>query len=205
MSRSQLVRLAGVIGAAGAVVQIAYGVIALVVGYPAIVETRGYEAIWGVAIIGMAAGAIAWAAADFARPRRAAVIGAGLVAVGGFVRLAVSVLLIADPNAAADGAIVASMLLMFGGLAVLGVATVRAHILGGVDRLLPFVVLLAGFVAASFYTPATAVHFPLLGLLWGPTWLYLATRAIGATPALVAATRSVGARPRSRPRRPPET
>lgn len=178
MSRTQLARLAGAIGAAGAVVQIAYGVIALAVGYPAIVDTRLYEAIWGVATIGLAAGAIAWAAADFARPRKAAVLGAGLVAVGGLLRTAVSVLLIADPTTAADGPIVASIVLMFGGLAVLGVATVRARILAGSERMLPLVVLIAGIVAASFYTPAPAVHFPLLGLLWGPTWLYLATTAL---------------------------
>jgi hypothetical protein len=92
MSRSHLARLAGVIGAGGAVVQIAYGVVALAVGYPAIAEARLYEAIWGVANIGMAAGAIAWAAADFARPRTAAVLGAILVAVGSLVRIAVSVL-----------------------------------------------------------------------------------------------------------------
>ncbi|WP_020386816.1 hypothetical protein [Kribbella catacumbae] len=83
MSRSQLAQLAGFIGVVGAVVQIAYGVVALAVGHPA------------------------------------------------------------------------------------------------VDRLLPLVVLLAGIIAASFYTPAPAVHFPLLGLLWGPTWLYLATTTLG--------------------------
>lgn len=178
MSRSQLVRLAGAVGAAGAVVQIAYGVLALAVGYPAIVDARLYEAIWGVANIGMAAGAAAWAAADLAHPRKAAVLGASLVAVGSLLRLAISVLLLADPTAAVDGAVVASIVLMFGGLAVLGIATARAHSLAGVERMLPFVVLTAGIAAASFYSPAPAVHFPLLGLLWGSTWLWLATACL---------------------------
>lgn len=178
MSRSQLVRLASVIGAGGAVVQIAYGVVALAVGHPAIVEARLYEAMWGVANIGMASGAIAWAAAGFARPRKAAVLGAILVAIGSLVRITVSVLLIADPTAALDGVVVASIIFLFGGLTVLGIATIRAHSLAGIDRFLPLVVLLAGIIAASFYTPAPAAHFPLLGLLWGPTWLYLATTSL---------------------------
>lgn len=190
MSRSQLVQRAGAIGAAGAVVQIAYGVLALAVGYPAIVDSRLYEAMWDVAIIGMAAGAVAWAAADFAHPRKAAVLGASLVAVGNLLRLAISVLLIADPTAAVDGPIVASIVLMFGGLAVLGIATVRARRLAGVERLLPLVVLTAGIVAASFYSPAPAVHFPLLGLLWGSTWLWLATVCLRRSKAADGAAQS---------------
>ena len=78
------------------------------------------------------------------------------------------------PNASVDLPIVTTIMLMFIGLALLGIATVRAHVLTGPSAWAPLIVLSGGLIAAPFYSFDKVVHFILLGLLWGGTWMYMA-------------------------------
>ena len=68
--------------------------------------------------------------------------------------------------------VVGTIVLMFGGMGILGICTLRARRLVGWSRWAPLV-LAAGLVAAPFCSIDKLVHFILLGLLWGPAWLFL--------------------------------
>lgn len=78
------------------------------------------------------------------------------------------------PASSVDLPIVVSIGLMFAGLGVLGAATPRAGRLRGWPSRAPLLVLAGGLIAASFYPVDKVVHFILLGLLWGPAWLFMA-------------------------------
>jgi FtsH-binding integral membrane protein len=171
-------RLASAAALAGAVLQVAYGVLACVWTYPRITD-RPFEVVWGLATLGMMANVLAWLAIDVARPRRLAVTG-GAVAIAGFAaRFVISVVIVADPDVGPDtasinAAIPVTIAAMFGGLALLGIATRRARRLDGAAGWAPLLVLAGGLIAAPFYSFDKVVHFILLGLLWGSAWLYMA-------------------------------
>jgi hypothetical protein len=171
-------RLTATVALTGAVLQVVYGLLACVWTYPRITG-RPFEAVWGLATLGMIANVLTWLAIGVARPRRLAVTG-GVLAIAGFAaRFVISVVIVADPRIDTDTASVAAaipvtIVLMFGGLALLGIATRRAHRLDGTAAWAPLLVLAAGLVAAPFYSFDRLVHFILLGLLWGSAWLYMA-------------------------------
>jgi hypothetical protein len=171
-------RLAAAVALAGAVLQVAYGVLACVWTYPRITD-RPFEAVWGLATLGMIASVLAWLAIGVARPRGLAVTG-GVLAIAGFAaRFVISVAIVADPHigpgsASVNAAIPATIVLMFAGLALLGIATRRARRLDGAAGWAPLLVVAGGLVAAPFYSFDKLVHFILLGLLWGSAWLYMA-------------------------------
>ncbi|GAA1029498.1 hypothetical protein GCM10009557_18190 [Virgisporangium ochraceum] len=73
-----------------------------------------------------------------------------------------------------DALIVPSIVLMFAGLATLGVCTVRARRLTGWPAWTPLVVTAVGLLAASLYPVDRTVHFVVLGLVWGAAWLLMA-------------------------------
>ena len=163
---------------AGAVLQVAYGLLACVWTYPRITG-QAFEAVWGLATLGMIANVLAWLAIGVARPRRLAVTGGALAIAGFAARFVISVVIVADPRidtgtTSVAVAIPVTIVLMFGGLALLGIATRRAHRLDGTAAWAPLLVLAAGLVAAPFYSFDRLVHFILLGLLWGSAWLYMA-------------------------------
>jgi hypothetical protein len=170
MDRQRTARIAGLVCLAGATVQVVYGVLAVAVGYPAIVEPR-YEVLWALANAGMVAGAVGWLALDVARPRPLAMAGAALAVLGHVIRIGMSVVLVARPDAAVDGAIAATIPLMFLGMALLGIGTIRGRQLSGWRAWAPLLTVAAGMFAAPWYSIDKAVHFALLGLLWGPAWL----------------------------------
>jgi hypothetical protein len=172
MHGNDIGRWASRIAVAGAALQVVYGVLACVFRYPQISD-RPFEALWAIANAGMIANLVAWLSLKVARPRLA-LAGGGLAISGHLVRIAVSVVLEARPDADVDLPIVVSIMLMFVGLAVLGVATLRAGRLSGWPSRAPLLVLAGGLIAAPFYTIDKVVHFILLGLLWGPTWLFMA-------------------------------
>jgi hypothetical protein len=171
-------RLTGTVALTGAVLQVVYGVLACVWTYPRITG-RPFEAVWGLATLGMIANVLTWLAIGVARPRRLAVTG-GVLAIAGFAaRFVISVVIVADPHidtgtTSVAVAIPVTIVLMFGGLALLGIATRRAHRLDGTAAWAPLLVLAGGLVAAPFYSFDRLVHFILLGLLWGSAWLYMA-------------------------------
>jgi hypothetical protein len=175
MHGNDIGRWASRIAVAGAAVQVVYGVLACAFRYPQISD-RPFEALWAVANAGMIANLVAWLSLKVARPRLA-LAGGGLAILGHLVRIAVSVVIEVRPDPDVDLPIVVSIVLMFAGLAVLGVATLRAARLSGWPSRAPLLVLAAGLVAAPFYTIDKVAHFILLGLLWGPAWLYMAWTA----------------------------
>jgi hypothetical protein len=172
------VALTGTVALTGAVLQVVYGVLACVWTYPRIVD-RPFEAVWGLATLGMIANVVTWLAIGVTRPRWLAMTG-GVLAIAGFAaRFVISVVIVADPHIDTDTTSVAvaipvTIVLMFGGLGLLGIATRRAHRLSGAAAWAPLLVLAAGLVAAPFYSFDRLVHFILLGLLWGSAWLYMA-------------------------------
>lgn len=171
-------RLTATVALTGAVLQVVYGLLACVWTYPRITG-RPFEAVWGLATLGMIANVLTWLAIGVARPRRLAVTG-GVLAIAGFAaRFVISVVIVADPRidtgtASVSVAIPVTIVLMFSGLALLGIATRRAHRLDGTAAWAPLLVLAGGLVAAPFYSFDQRVHFILLGLLWGSAWLHMA-------------------------------
>lgn len=144
--RQGAVRMTGTIALAGAVLQVVYGLLACVWRYPRITG-QPFEAIWGLATLGMIANVLTWLAIGVARPRRLAAAG-GVLAIAGFAaRFVISVVIVADPHidtgtASVAVAIPVTIVLMFSGLALLGAATrrarrrPRAHLDGRLARLL---------------------------------------------------------------------
>jgi hypothetical protein len=127
----------------------------------------------------MIANVLTWLAIGVARPRRLAAAGGALAIAGFAARFVISVVIVADPRvdtgtASVAVAIPVTIVLMFGGLALLGIATRRARRLDGTAGWAPLLVLAAGLAAAPFYSVDRRVHFILLGLLWGSAWLYMA-------------------------------
>jgi hypothetical protein len=187
-------RAVGVVAVSGAFVQVLYGVLACVWTYPRIVD-RPFEVVWGLATIGMIANVLTWLAIRVTRPRRLAVIGAVLAIAGLAARFVISVVIVADPDINTETTSVAvaipvTIVLMFGGLGLLGIATRRADRLPGVAGWAPLLVLAGGLIAAPFYSFDRPVHFMLLGLVWGSAWLYMALvgyRHVAADPVAAAA------------------
>jgi hypothetical protein len=161
---------------AGATLQLVYGVIAVVWPYPQITAPAP-ELLWGLVNFGMVAGILAWLAIDVVRPRWLALIGGGVAILGHLVRLAVSIWTTVQPNASLDTVstmIVASIALMFGGMALLTIGTAVGSRLSGLGRWAPGLVLATGMITAAFYSTEKVAHFALLGLLWGAAWMLLA-------------------------------
>jgi hypothetical protein len=167
-----MVKSVGRLAVAGAVVQIVYGVLACIFRYPTIAD-RPYEVLWALANIGMIASIAVWLANRVATPRLG-LIGGGLAILGYGVRVGISAVIEVRPNATVDVPIVTTIMLMFIGLGLLGIATVRAHVVTGTAAWAPLIVLAGGLIAAPFYAFDKVVHFILLGLLWGGTWMYMA-------------------------------
>jgi hypothetical protein len=165
-------RWASRIAVAGASLQVAYGVLACAFRYPQISD-RPFEALWAIANVGMIANLVAWLSLKVVQPRLA-LAGGGLAILGHLIRIAVSVVIEVRPGSRVDLPIVVSIVLMFAGLAMLGVATLRAGRLSGWPSRAPLLVLAGGLIAAPFYTIDKVVHFILLGLLWGAAWLFMA-------------------------------
>ena len=171
-------RVTSAVALAGAVLQVVYGLLACVWTYPR-TTGRPFEAVWGLATLGMIANVLTWLAIGVARPRQLAVTGGALAIAGFAARFVISVVIVADPrigpgSASVNAAIPVTVVLMFGGLALLGIATRRAHRLDGTAAWAPLLVLAGGLVAAPFYSFDRRVHFILLGLLWGSAWLHMA-------------------------------
>lgn len=166
-------RKLAVVGLAAAGLQVAYGLIAVARPYPAIVEDR-FEVLWALVNLGLAATVVAWFASGVAAPRRVA-LGAAAVAVAGhLLRIGGSALAVSGAGPSPETLIVPSIVLMFAGLATLGVCTVRARRLTGWPAWVPLVVTAVGFLVAGLYSVDRGVHFVLLGLVWGPAWLLMA-------------------------------
>jgi hypothetical protein len=171
-------RVTSAVALTGAVLQVVYGVLACVWTYSRITG-QPFEAVWGLATLGMIANVLTWLAIGVTRPRGLAVTGGVLAIVGFAARFVISVVIVADSHIDTDTTSVAvaipvTIVLMFGGLALLGIATRRAHRLHGAAAWAPLLVLAGGLVAAPFYSFDRLVHFILLGLLWGSAWLYMA-------------------------------
>ena len=185
-------RFVGLAALTGAVLQVVYGLLACVWTYPRITG-QPFEAVWGLATLGMIANVLTWLAIGVARPRRLATTG-GVLAIAGFAaRFVISVVIVADPRIDTNTASVAvaipvTIVLMFSGLALLGIATRRAQRLDGTAVWAPLLVLAGGLVAAPFYAFDRRVHFILLGLLWGSAWLHMALTGYQHVTADVAAS-----------------
>ncbi len=172
MTNDRAAGVAGRIGLAGAVLQVAYGVAALLYRYPAITDP-GFELVWLVVNLGMVASIIGWLAIGPSTSRRSLYVGGAVAGVGHMLRAGISAWRIVDPAADVDPFIVSSIVLMFGGMTIVGVASLRGRRLERIAAWAPLATVVAGMVTASFYSTDKMVHFVLLGLLWGGTWLAL--------------------------------
>lgn len=186
---NRLAWLAGTVGVGGAVIQLGYGVVALLWPYPTITDAP-YEVMWALVNVGMVATVVGLTAVLHPRFGRMVVTGGALAVAGHLTRVVVSVLLAtgaADEGAGVDGAIVGSILGMFGGMAILAVATVRTRLWLGWKSWLPTATVATGLITTAFYSIDLVAHFVMLGLLWGIPWLLLAiaVRQLGSrsTPA----------------------
>jgi hypothetical protein len=63
------------------------------------------------------------------------------------------------------------MLLVFLGMGILSVDTLRGKRLAGWQASMPLVTVAVGLVTAVVYSIDKVAHFVLLGLVWGPAWL----------------------------------
>lgn len=172
-------RRLAIVAMAGAALQLIYGVLAVLWPYP-LITTPAPELLWGVVNLGMIAGILAWLAIDVARPRWLALIGGGMAILGHLIRVAVSIWTSIELGANIDSvtaAILASIALMFGGMALLAIGTVVGRRLSGLGRWAPGLVFGTGIITAAFYSIEKVVHFVLLGLLWGAAWMLLAYMA----------------------------
>ena len=170
MEHRQVAYRASLVCLAGGTMQIIYGLLAILFPYPEIVESR-FEILWALANVGMIGGAVGLLALDVARPRAMAVVGGALAILGHFIRIVVSVLLILRPAAGVDAPIVVTIVLMFLGMGLLGIATLRGKQLTGWQAWAPLLTVVAGFIAASTYSSDKHIHFILIGLFWGLPWL----------------------------------
>jgi hypothetical protein len=104
---------------------------AVIYPYPAIMSLEPrYELLWALVNVGMVGGVAGWLALDVTRSRRVALVGGGMTILGHLLRIALSVVPIAG-SAVADGAIAATMLLVFLGIGILSVDTLRGNRLAG--------------------------------------------------------------------------
>lgn len=172
MTKDRVAGVAGRIGLAGAALQVAYGVAALIYRYPTITDP-GFELVWLVVNLGMVASIIGWLAIGPSTSGHSLYVGGAVAGVGHLLRAGIAVWLIVDPAADVDPFIVSSIVLMFGGMIIVGVASLRGRRLERIAAWAPMATVVAGMVTASFYTTDKMVHFVLLGLLWGGTWLAL--------------------------------
>jgi hypothetical protein len=108
-----MIRWASPIAVAGALIQIGYGVLACVFGYPAISD-RPFEALWALANVGMIANIAVWLSIKVATPRLA-LIGGGLAILGHLIRVAISLVTEARPDASIDTPVVITIMLVFTG------------------------------------------------------------------------------------------
>jgi hypothetical protein len=181
-----IARPAGLVCIAGASVQVAYGLLAVAFPYPA-TAGPGFEALWGIANVGMIGGVVGLLALDAGRPRRLALVGGGIAILGNIVRIGAAALDVGNPSRSSDAVIIASVPLMFVGMAVLSATILRGGRLVGWQKWIPALVTAIALVAAGFYSVDKVIHFILLGLLWGAGWLAigaLVVRQADATPRL---------------------
>lgn len=157
----------------GAVAMTAYGTLAIVFPYPRITEPA-FEIVWTVANLGVIAAIVSWTAMSQARPRPLAVTGAVIAITGHVLRIVLGVWSMITPGADVDGLIPLSIPLMFLGMILLGIATLIGRGARDWRAWTPLVTVVAGFVASTLYSVDLALHFIVLGTLWGLSWLILA-------------------------------
>ena len=163
-------------GVAGAIAQLMYGIGAVLDPYPGI-TSPGWEMLWLVINLAMVASIGAWVMGHPAGGRLTR--WGGLVAgVGHALRAVVSAVLVVNQDAPVDAAIVAAIVLMFGGMAAIAVASLRTK-----SGWAPATVLATGLAAASTYSLDKHLHFILLGLVWGGAWMWLASINTRKVPA----------------------
>ena len=108
---------------------IGFGALTCVFSYPTIAD-RPFEILWALTNIGMIANITVWLTDHFATARLG-LVGGTLAIAGHLLRVGISGVIEARPDARVDLPIVTSIMLMFIGLALLGVAPLRAHVLTG--------------------------------------------------------------------------
>lgn len=166
---------ASLISLAGGTIQFVYGLLAILFPYPEILASR-FELLFALANVGMIGGIVGLLALDVARPRALGVGGGALAILGHVIRIALSVSLMLRPvspgeDAKVDAAIPASITLMFLGIGLLGIATLRGKRLTGWQAWAPLLVLAAGIITGATFSIDKFVHFILLGLFSALPWL----------------------------------
>lgn len=168
MEHRQVAYRASLVCLAGGTMQLVYGVLAIVFPYPRIIEHLQFDVLWALANVGMIGGVVGLLALDVARPQAMAKAGGVIAVLGHAARAAISLI---PTFPGIDAAVVATIVPMFLGMGLLGIATLRGKRLTGWQAWAPLLTLAAGFITASVYSVDKHIHFILLGLFWGLTWL----------------------------------
>jgi len=165
------VRITAFIAISGAIVQLAYGILAIAFPWPEIVSPGG-EGLWIAANAGMLAGYVGWALV-VARSRTVTV-GVVVAGIGFTLRIVAAIVTIVSPAADVLPLVLGSIALTLLGVVVVSVGTVG--VIGGRrwEAWVPTIAVLVELGLASMYTVDTPLHFVLLGLLWGVVSLVIA-------------------------------
>jgi hypothetical protein len=158
---------ASTVGLVAAAISLGYGLLALAFPYPRITDTP-FEVLWAIINLGYVGTLTAWVRSWPGPVPALGRLGWAVAVAGLLVRVADVAWFIARPEDARDWPVVASILLTFTGLALLGVASLR----GGprTRRWAPLLVLGVGVATALLYGPLPVLHFAVLGVVWGACW-----------------------------------
>lgn len=173
-------RQVGYIALAGGIFQILYGLLAIVFPYGSGQYYGWDEGLWIVANIGMLAGIIGLLKLEVGQPRWLS-RGGGFLAISGVVlRILASILIILQVGWDPLALILLSILFLLGGMAALGIGSLRDSQLAGWKAWVPLSVAIFGLIVAAIYSINLFLHFILLGL-WGIAWILLAVVIISNT------------------------
>jgi hypothetical protein len=179
MEHRHLAYRAGLVCLMGGGIQILFGLLAILFPYPRVLDAR-LDFLFLLANVGMIGGFVGLLALDAGRPRPLALAGGALGIIGHTIRIVLSAMLMRRPvlpgeNAIVDAAFLACILLMYLGMGMLGVATLRGKRITGWRAWAPLLTLATGFIAGATFSFDVYLGNILAGLLWGAAWLLLAS------------------------------
>ena len=179
MEHRHLAYRAGLVCLIGSSILIVFGLLAILFPYPRILDGQ-FEFLFLLANAGMVGGVVGLLALDMGRPRPLALVGGALGIIGHTIRIVLAVSLMRRPvlpgeDATVDAAFLASIMLMYLGMGMLGIATLRGKRITGWRAWAPLLTLATGIIAGATFSFDRYLNSILAGLLWGAAWLLVAS------------------------------